>query len=65
MTFLLYIIGVILIIEGVPWFLSPEKLKFWISQLIEAPEESLRSMGFGMMIFGLLLVYISKLMGGS
>jgi hypothetical protein len=65
MAFLLYVIGVILIIEGVPWFLSPEKLKSWFSQLIEAPEETLRGIGFGMMIFGLLLVYMSKQMGLS
>jgi hypothetical protein len=65
MAFLLYIAGVILIIEGIPWFISPEKLKIWISQLIEAPDEALRGMGFGMMLFGLLLVYISKLLGLS
>jgi len=65
MGFLLYIIGVVLIIEGIPWFLSPEKLKLWLSQLIETPEDILRGMGFGMMIIGLLLVYISKQMGQS
>jgi len=65
MAFLIYIIGVIMIIEGIPWFLSPDKLKNWLSQLIETPEEILRVIGFGLMIFGLLLVYISKQMGLS
>jgi hypothetical protein len=63
MDFILYITGVIMIIEGIPWFLSPERLKHWITQLIETPEEILRITGFGLMIFGLLLVYISKQMG--
>jgi len=65
MGFFIYIIGVIMIIEGIPWFLSPEKLKIWFSQLIEAPEEVLRGIGFGLMIFGLLMVYIGKQMGLS
>jgi hypothetical protein len=65
MGFLLYVIGVIMIIEGAPWFLSPEKLKTWISQLIDTPDESLRGFGFGMMIIGLLLVYLSKHVGLS
>ena len=54
-----------MIIEGIPWFLSPEKLKIWFSQLIEAPEEILRGIGFGLMIFGLIMVYIGKQMGLS
>jgi hypothetical protein len=65
MGFILYIIGLIMIIEGIPWFLSPEKYKYWIAQLLETPEESLRGIGFGMMIFGLLLSYLGKYMGIS
>jgi len=63
MGFLLYIIGVIMIVEGIPWFLTPEKLKIWLSQLIEMPEEALRFTGLGLMVFGLLMAYIGKNMG--
>jgi len=65
MGFILYIIGLIMIIEAIPWFLSPEKVKYWISQLIHTPDEILRGLGFGLMLFGLILAYIGKYMGIS
>jgi hypothetical protein len=52
--------GMVLIIEGFPYFAFPEKMKFWFSKLIETPENSLRKLGFVFMIIGLGLVYVGN-----
>ncbi len=59
MKFLLCVIGVVLVFEGVPWFLSPQGLKKVLRQLISLPDGSLRMMGFCLMMTGLLLVYLA------
>jgi uncharacterized protein YjeT (DUF2065 family) len=50
----------LLIVEGTPWFASPEAMRRMISQLNLLPERILRRMGFVMMISGLLLVFLGK-----
>ncbi len=60
MKFFVCVIGMVLIIEGFPYFAFPEKMKFWFSKLIETPENSLRKLGFVFMIIGLGLVYVGK-----
>ena len=60
MKFFLCVIGMVMIIEGFPYFAFPEKMKFWFIKLIETPENNLRKLGFAFMIIGLGLVYIGK-----
>lgn len=59
MDFLLCVVGVVLVFEGVPWFLSPQGLKKVLRQLVALPDGSLRMMGFCLMMAGLLLVYLA------
>jgi len=47
----------VMIIEGAPYFLSPGKMKFWVQQILEIPEKTLRRFGMVLMTIGLLLVY--------
>lgn len=53
-------IGLVLILEGVPWFLSPQRMKATLAQIWTLPENVLRSLGFLAMMGGLLLVYLSR-----
>lgn len=46
-----------MVVEGVPYFAFPEKMKGWIQFIQETPVSSLRRLGFVLMIAGLLLVY--------
>ncbi|WP_432821309.1 DUF2065 domain-containing protein [Trichloromonas sp.] len=58
MEFLLSVVGVVLIVEGVPWFLSPGSAKKALRQLAILPESSLRILGALLMLAGLLVVYL-------
>lgn len=60
MDFFLCVIGMVLIIEGLPYFAFPEKMKSWIYKILEMPDDSLRRFGLTLMIAGLLFVYLGK-----
>lgn len=49
-----------MIVEGLPYFAFPEKMKFWIQKVLDMPDRSLRKLGFVLMLLGLLLIYIGK-----
>ena len=63
MEFFLSVIGMVLIIEGLPYFAFPEKIKLWISKIGEMPDAELRRLGFILMAAGLGLVYWGKKIG--
>jgi hypothetical protein len=55
---ILTILGVLLVIEGLPYFAFPRKTKQWALQIQEIPERNLRVMGLVSMAAGLLLLYV-------
>lgn len=57
---LLCVIGLIFIIEGLPYFLFPEKLKIYLAKLITMPDSTLRFIGISAMIIGLILLYVGR-----
>jgi len=59
--FFLCVLGMVLIIEGLPYFAFPHRIKSWLQQIMETPEHLLRLFGFGAMCLGLLLVYLGRL----
>jgi len=50
----------VMIIEGLPYFASPGKMKFWIQKITETPDGSLRRFGLVLMALGLVLVYFGR-----
>jgi len=60
MEFFLCVLGMVMIIEGVPYFVFPEKMKSWVRKVLEIPEGSLRRFGFVLMLIGLWLVYMGR-----
>ncbi len=60
MKFFLCVIGMVMVVEGLPYFAAPDKMKNMISMLVELPDKSLRGFGGFLMIFGVLIVYIGK-----
>ena len=60
MEFFLCVVGMVMIVEGLPYFAAPAKIKVWVQKLIEMPDRSLRFMGFLLMLAGLGLVYLGK-----
>ena len=49
-----------MIIEGLPYFAFPEKMKAWVQKVIATPDNSLRRLGLVLMALGLCLVYFGK-----
>ena len=60
MDYFLCVIGMVMIIEGVPYFAAPERMKGWMAKIIEMAPESLRRFGLAMMVAGLFLVYLGR-----
>ena len=60
MKFFLSVLGMVLFIEGLPYVAFPEKMKRWIRQVLDMPPATLRVLGLGSMLAGLLLIYLAR-----
>ena len=60
MEFFLCVIGMVMIVEGLPYFAAPSKMKVWIVKMGELPDNTLRVMGFVLMLAGLGLCYLAR-----
>lgn len=60
MDFFLCVFGMVMVVEGLPYFAFPDRMKVWVQKVLEIPESSLRRFGFVLMIAGLALVYLGK-----
>ncbi len=60
MSFFLCVLGLVLIIEGIPYFAFPEKMKAVLSKIPEIPTQILRIFGVAAITTGLVLVYIAR-----
>ena len=60
MSFFLCVMGMVMIVEGIPYFVFPDRIKPWLQKIIETPDGSLRRIGLGVMAAGLLLVYFGR-----
>lgn len=60
MSFFLCVMGMVMIVEGIPYFVFPDRVKPWLQKIIETPDGSLRRIGLGVMAAGLLLVYFGR-----
>jgi uncharacterized protein YjeT (DUF2065 family) len=57
MKYFLCVIGMVLIIEGLPYFAFPDKLKSYLRKLIDIPDTALRIIGSIAVVVGLFLLY--------
>jgi uncharacterized protein len=60
MKYFLCVLGMVMIVEGLPYFAFPEKMKGWIRKVLEMPAESMRRFGLVLMVGGLLIVYLGR-----
>jgi uncharacterized protein YjeT (DUF2065 family) len=61
MEYFLCVLGMVMIVEGLPYFAAPTRMKGWIEKLIQLPDSTLRLTGFLLMMAGLGLIYVGKL----
>lgn len=60
MKYFICVLGMVMIIEGLPYFAFPEKMKRWMLQIQEISDDTLRRFGLLLMLGGLALAYIGK-----
>lgn len=60
MDYFLCVVGMVMIIEGLPYFAFPDKMKRFVIRLLEIDDKSLRVFGLFLMIVGLFLIYIGR-----
>jgi uncharacterized protein YjeT (DUF2065 family) len=60
MRFFLCVLGMLLVIEGLPYFAFPEKIKVFLLKLQDIPDSTLRILGLLATVTGLILVYFGN-----
>ncbi len=59
------VIGMVLVVEGIPYFLCPDKMKQIMLVILEQDDKTLRIFGASIMIIGLLIAYVARSALGS
>lgn len=60
MKFFLTVIGMVLIIEGIPYMLAPNQMKAWAKQIQEYDSRLIRVLGMLSLAAGVLLLFMTK-----
>ncbi|HJN03050.1 MAG TPA: DUF2065 domain-containing protein [Nitrospinota bacterium] len=60
MYFFFSVLGLVIIIEGLPYFCFPGHIKTIAEKIHEIDDSLLRFFGLALMLTGLLVIYISK-----
>lgn len=60
MDYFLCVLGLVLIIEGLPYFVVPEKMKEVLAKIPQVPAATLRIFGITAIMAGVVLVFIAK-----
>ncbi len=61
MKYFLCVLGMVFIVEGLPYFAFPDKLKLYLARVLEVPDATLRILGMVSMGAGLILVYLGTM----
>ena len=60
MKFLVTLVGLILVLEGLPYVACPESMQEWLRKLSQVSPRLLRVLGGGAMAIGLFLCYVTQ-----
>jgi uncharacterized protein YjeT (DUF2065 family) len=60
MKLLFLLLGLVLVVEGLPYFAFPDKMKRWLKKVQEVPDSHLRVIGFLSICVGLGVAYLFK-----
>ncbi|RPH43129.1 MAG: DUF2065 domain-containing protein [Desulfobulbaceae bacterium] len=58
MKLFLLLIGLVFILEGLPYAASPDAMRKWLVKLADLSSQQLRVMGFSAVGLGLLIIWI-------
>ena len=60
MKLLLTLIGLVLVLEGLPYVASPESMQRWLRQILEMEPAQLRRIGMVAMAVGFALCFLAQ-----
>jgi hypothetical protein len=60
MKLLVALLGLVLILEGLPYAAFPKTMQNWLRQLLAAPPALLRIVGIAAVLLGLLLCFVAQ-----
>jgi len=60
MKYFLCVIGMVLILEGLPYFVLPDKMKAYLLKISDTPDRILRILGFFTVSLGLILLFLGR-----
>ncbi len=63
MKLLVLLIGMVLILEGLPYVAAPEAMKEWLKKLSQLPAQQLRNVGLIAMGTGLMICWVAQRSG--
>jgi Uncharacterized protein conserved in bacteria len=63
MKLLITLIGLVLVLEGLPYVASPEAMQRWLRQIVVMPPQLLRRIGLAAMAAGFLLCALAQKTG--
>jgi len=63
MELFITLLGLILVLEGLPYVAFPEAMQRWLSQLTQLPPAQLRSVGLISMAFGFAILIFARHFG--
>jgi len=58
MDFFLSVMGMVMVVEGLPYFAFPERMKSWVKKIETLNDKSLRKLGLTLMVLGVFFVYL-------
>jgi hypothetical protein len=60
MEYFLCVLGMVMFLEGLPYFAFPNRLKTWLAKIAELPDGTLRTYGFLLMAAGVAVIYLAQ-----
>jgi hypothetical protein len=60
MEYFLCVIGMVMVVEGLPYFAMPDKMKDFMSKLQEQEDSTLRIVGGTLMLIGVFIVFLAR-----
>ncbi|PJA24384.1 MAG: DUF2065 domain-containing protein [Alphaproteobacteria bacterium CG_4_10_14_0_2_um_filter_63_37] len=53
-------LGLVMVLEGLPWLISPQRMRATFASLMQLPDATLHKMGVALIATGLLTLYVVR-----
>ncbi|AFM26326.1 DUF2065 domain-containing protein [Desulfomonile tiedjei] len=60
MEYFLCVLGMVMVLEGLPYFGFPDKMKQFMKTVLEQDDATLRIMGSILMVSGLFIIFLAR-----